>query len=531
MPVLPPGVSAAQFDAAVARFQSVVGNDWVFPTDADANLYRDAYTPFANEDEEYIPSGGIGPASVEEVQEIVQIANEFRIPLWPVSTGRNLGYGGAAPRMSGTMVLDLKRMNRVLEVDDTLAYAIVEPGVSYFEMFRYLRENGHRLWVDCADPGWGSVIGNALEHGVGHSPHRDHFDSHCGMELVLANGELMRTGMGALPDSPSWATFKYGFGPHISPMFGQSNFGIVTKMGMWLMPEPEASRNYLVSVPRDADLVPFVDTLSDLANRDVLHSSWSLGSPLMQSQVPEIRELVQANASTEILEAAGAGANVGYWGTRLRFYGAPEVIEAQWAYAQRRFLEAVPGAMFEDGYAYTFPVDPDTVEEPADDLFARAAIGIPNMAIFTFGGAARRPGHIFFSPIIPMSGRELVRAQGVFTQAYRDLGMNPPAAIGGWSWYKRNLVLLFNMPVSRDPEENRQMRANYRALVRVAAENGWGEYRTAPAFMDDIMAELSFGDNALRRFHETVKDAVDPNSILAPGKSGIWGQRYRRVQG
>lgn len=530
MPKLPPGVTARQFDDAVARLQSVVGSEWVFTTEQDANLYRDAYTPFFGEEEEYVPSGGIGPSSVEQVQEIVKIANELKIPLWPVSTGRNLGYGGAAPRMSGTMVLDLKRMNRVLEINDTLAYGLLEPGVSYFELYRYLRANNHKVWLDCADPGWGSVIGNALEHGVGHTPHRDHFDSHCGMELVLPSGEVLRTGMGALPNSPSWATFKYGFGPHVSPMFGQSNFGIITKMGMWLMPEPEAARNYLVAVPRQADLVPFVDTLSNLANRGILDSSWSIGSPLLSAQDPQIAELVRRGAAVEELERAGATANLGYWGTRLRFYGPPVIIDAQWKYVQERFSTAIAGAMFRAGASHTFPIDPDAVEEAPDDLFGKAAIGIPNMSIFNFGGASRSQGHIFFSPIIPMSGRELVRAQTVFTQAYKDLGMRPPAVIGGWSWYKRNLVLLFNMPISKEPAANQKMRENYRALVKVAAANGWGEYRTAPAFMDDIMNALSFNNHALRRFHETIKDAIDPNGILAPGKSGIWPKPYRQAR-
>jgi len=148
-------------------------------------------------------------------------------------------------------------------------------------------------------------------------------------------------------------------------------------------------------------------------------------------------------------------------------------------------------------------------------------------SIFNFGGAARSQGHIFFSPIIPMSGKELLRAQGVFTQAFKDLGMRPPGAIGGWSWYKRNLVLLFNMPITRDPVENRKMRENYRALVKISAANGWGEYRTAPAFMDDIAESFSYNNHALRRFQETIKDAIDPNGILAPGKSGIWPRQYR----
>ena len=78
------------------------------------------------------------------------------------------------------------------------AYALVEPGVSYFDLYRYIQERGLKVWIDCPDPGWGSVVGNALDHGVGYTfgQYRDHFGSHCGMEVVLPNGEKRRIGAG-----------------------------------------------------------------------------------------------------------------------------------------------------------------------------------------------------------------------------------------------------------------------------------------------------------------------------------------------
>jgi 4-cresol dehydrogenase (hydroxylating) len=84
----------------------------------------------------------------------MRIANEHRIPIYPVSTGRNLGYGGAAPVLSGSLVLDLKRMNRIIEVNEDLAYAIVEPGVSYFDLYRHLQDHKIKLWIDFPGPGW-----------------------------------------------------------------------------------------------------------------------------------------------------------------------------------------------------------------------------------------------------------------------------------------------------------------------------------------------------------------------------------------
>jgi 4-cresol dehydrogenase (hydroxylating) len=149
---VPPGVSERDFERAVARFRSVVGADWVFTSDEDVALYRDAYSPLVSEPEEKVASAAVAPESTEQVQAIVRIANEFRGPLYPISTGRNLGYGGSAPVLSGSVVLDLKRMNRILEVDERNAYALVEPGVSYFDLYRHVEERGLKLWIDCPDP-------------------------------------------------------------------------------------------------------------------------------------------------------------------------------------------------------------------------------------------------------------------------------------------------------------------------------------------------------------------------------------------
>ena len=75
-------------------------------------------------------SAAVAPSTLEQVQAVVRVANQYRVPLYPISTGRTLAYGGAAPVYSGSVVLDLKRMNRVLEVNQSNAYALVEPGAN-----------------------------------------------------------------------------------------------------------------------------------------------------------------------------------------------------------------------------------------------------------------------------------------------------------------------------------------------------------------------------------------------------------------
>jgi 4-cresol dehydrogenase (hydroxylating) len=171
MAALPPGVTAESFAATIKQFQAAIGVDWVMTGDEELFPYRDPFSLLHDLPNELLPGAAVGP--------------------------------DASPNLRGSVVLDLKRMNRVLEIDEERHFALVEPGVSYIDLYRHIQDRGLKLWVDTPDPGWGSPIGNSLDHGIGYTmgPYRDQFGASCGVEVVLPNGELMCTGMGALPGS------------------------------------------------------------------------------------------------------------------------------------------------------------------------------------------------------------------------------------------------------------------------------------------------------------------------------------------
>jgi 4-cresol dehydrogenase (hydroxylating) len=530
---LPPGVSERNFQRAISRFASVVGDEWVFTSDEDIALYRDAYSPLVGEAEEKVASAAVAPDSAEQVQEVVRIANEFRIPLYPISTGRNLGYGGSAPVLSGSVVLDLKRMNRILEVDERNAYALVEPGVSYFDLYRHIQDAGLKLWIDCPDPGWGSVIGNALDHGVGYTmnPYRDHFDAHCGMEVVTGGGELVRTGMGALPGSKTWQHFKYGFGPHIDGMFSQSNFGVVTKMGIWLMPEPEAYIEGTVEVFEHDDIIPLVDHMNYVMNTGLQNAGTNLQSPIRFAvgQDAELRAALASENPAEIakLNTFARERNVPFYSNVFKFYGPEEVVRAQWDYTKRR-LSSIPSARFQEGAFYRFPItdaEKAAARDPQD-------LGYPTLATFSIGARSRfgpaTRGHLGFSPVIPMTGEAVIESQRVFQRVLQEFGSDVALLVFPQSYHPRTFVILCMFYVMPDIATNQTIRRTFKRLVEVAAEHGWGEYRTHTAFMDDCVAAYSFNDHALLRLHETLKDAIDPNGILSAGRYGIWPKHLRQ---
>jgi hypothetical protein len=541
MAILPRGVSQSDFAAALRQFEAAIGKEWTFTSDEDVDLYRDAYSPFWGEEEERKASAAVAPASVEQVQAVMRIANQYKVPVYPISTGRNLGYGGSAPNYSGSVVLDLKRMNRVLEVNETNAYALVEPGVSYFDLYRHIQERKLKVWLDVPDPGWGSPLGNAMDRGGGYTMHeyRNHFDAHCGLEVVLANGDLLRTGMGALPGSKTWQQYKTGFGPWIDGIFSQSNFGVVTKMGFWLMPEPEAYFTGTVFAPKYNDLIALIETLNVLESGRVTNGMSDLSSPAMgmpaADDAPPIEPALAGviakaiDGSPAELDALAASRGKPVWSCTLKFYGPARVLPMQWEYCREKFAR-IPGVTFRDGELLRMPL----TEEQRKRVHG-VEFGLPSLSIFSIG--ARNPnnpnptnGHQWFSPIIPRSGEAVFEANRVFSKAGREHGLPVPPYSIPFTFWERSFLFLFGFPVTHDIEKNKRSRAAFKRLVEVAAEAGFGEYRTAPAYQDLIMSTYSFNNHALLRFHETLKDAVDPNGVISPGRYGIWPKHLRQVR-
>ena len=539
--VLPPNVSEADFNAALNEFRSAVGASWVFTSDDDVALYRDSYSIYWGEPEERVASAAVAPVKVEEIQQVVRTANKYKIPLYPISTGRNLTYGGSAPTMRGSVVVDLKRMNRVLEVDEKRAFALVEPGVSYFDLYHYIRERNLKLMIDVPDPGWGSPVGNSLDHGAGYTTahFRDHFGSHCGMEVVTPEGDLVRTGMGAVPNSETWQEFRYGAGPYIDGLFTQSNFGIVTKMGFWLMPMPETYLNGTITVPRYRDLDPLIQEVSyfeDLGLIGMPQYGSPVGGGFMAPPPPALLELMQNGwPSIDALENYVAAQKRPAWSVELNFYGPEETVRANWQAAKRRFAQSIPGAAFQDGELLTLPIPKEKEATQGD----KPRLGIPALEIFSI--TTRNPatnadpadGHADFFAYVPRKASAVWEAARVMYETYREMGV--PPMHGPFStpinYYSRCFIIATLVPTWRNAAKNAKSRELFAKVMDRCAEHGFGCYRTSPAFQDRLMSKYSFNNNALLRFHEKIKDSIDPNGIISPGRYGIWPAKMRGNRG
>jgi 4-cresol dehydrogenase (hydroxylating) len=159
--------------------------------------------------------------------------------------------------------------------------------------------------------------------------------------------------------------------------------------------------------------------------------------------------------------------------------------------------------------------------------------GIPSLKTFDLGpmfsyDGADVVGHVFFSPVIPRTGEAVIEAMNLFAAIGRKHNLPGPPMQLPSTIFERAFLFAVGLPVTRSPTVNAKLRGIIRELVAVSAERGWGEYRTAPAFYDLIMGTYSYNDHALREFLETVKDAVDPNGIMSPGRYGIRAHHARK---
>ena len=231
-----------------------------------------------------------------------------------------------------------------------------------------------------------------------------------------------------------------------------------------------------------------------------------------------------------------ADKGVAPWQLGLSFYGPMPVIEASWQYARSLYEKAIPGVRFEDVETLSFPLNQDQAEA----VKHKVLIGMPNMNVFSLGARSQTnpnpaDGHLLFSPMVPRTGDEVFKAQRIFTEGMREMGVDFPMAYGPFTapftWIPRVFALTTGLPVSRsDKAMNKLSRDTMSRLIAFGAEHGYGEYRTPPLFQDQVMGTYSFNDNILRRFCESLKDAIDPKGIIAPGRGGFWPKAMRKAE-
>ena len=499
------GVAADVIEA----FTDIVGAESVLLQSEQLAEFHDPYEgPDANT---HRPCLVIQPANITEIQACLRLANDLRVPLWTSSMGRNFGYGGSAPVVDMTVVMNLRRMNAIIEINADQGYALIEPGVTFFQLYEALRAQDVPLMMSVPDLGWGSMVANALQHGLGYNVMGDHASALCGLEVVLANGDVLRTGQGAIDGSPLWNTHKRGFGPSLDELFMQSNLGIVTKAGIRLAPRPETILCGTVQCQADDDIRALIDTMRPLLRDGVLQGvPMIVGTPNTPDGAP-----VEEGDTPFTLANLKKVLRPGRWNVRFGLYGRQAMVDARLAILKDALAD-IDGAVLEMR-SYPGDAGPDAVD-PRDYITA----GIPNMVLLDRLNAAFGPkfGHQDFSPVLPLTGQAGLDYDAIV----RDV-MAKYKLIGPVGMMLRDGSMTGASMIMFDKTDAAQV-AKTRAAVLELCERvrhmGCIPYRAHIAVVDKVAAMQDFNDGAMLRTVQTLKAALDPNGILAPGNHGIW---------
>jgi len=534
--------------AAVEELRAAIGAEHVCTSAADLDRYSRDTIPWDSR-----CAAVVYPGSAQEVSSVLKIANVHRLKVWPFSGGRNWGYSGTLAPEDGAVVMLLHRMNRIIEVNDELAYAVIEPGVTYEQLNAHLRQHGHKLWADCTDgSSQGSVLGNALDRGIGETPYGDHFGNLCGMEVVLPTGEVVRIGGG--DNGPkTWHLHKWGIGPYLEGMFTQSNFGVVTQAGLWLMPEPEAYNSYVFEVKDERHLPHVIDAFRQLALQGIVTTKLHMindfvsltvltqrieqhrtsGGHLTPEEIAELRRKYGVSPLT----CAG-----GIYGTRAQVRLQRSILKrALGRYGRLLFISDFALAVIEKVIAAswkspTLKAITETLAGTSLQILDsaphvhRILQGIPSDYFVKhayYRSRRHRPdnaidpardgcGLIWFAPILPFTSHDmlpfLARARRRFEEAGLDfwvamLLMNP-----------RSVTCLMNILYDKDdPEETRNAEGLYRGLLADMHTAGYQQYRAGLLAWSTVFTN-SVG---LRTLNSRIRAAIDPNNTVAPGRYGI----------
>jgi 4-cresol dehydrogenase (hydroxylating) len=539
--------SSFELRDAFLAFADVVGPDQVITEPA---VLREAETATFATDQR-VPLV-VKPANRGQVQSIMRIADRCRIPIYPISSGKNWGYGSRVPPADGSVLLDLSRMNQIFDFNEELAYVTLAPGVTQQQLYDFLAAKRSRLWMDAtgSSPEC-SIIGNAMERGFGHTPYSDHFSHVCGLEIVLPNGDCIETGFARLPATTAAPLYRWGVGPSLDGLFSQSNFGIVTRMTVWLMPAPEYFQAFFFRCDDAAQLPAVVDALRPLRLNGTLRSALHVGNdykvlngirqypweetggttPLRPSSMQHFRQQFQIGAWN------GGG---GLYGTRAQVKESERLLRRalRGKVSKLRFLDDRKldlAKQFSGTYRLLTGWDLSAAIELVRPVYGLLK-GMPSWK--PLAGAYWRKrmtppadanpdrdrcGLLWCAPVAPLQGSHAQRLSQLSSELLLAHGFEPMLSMTLVT--ERALTCVISIIYDREVpgEDERAMRC-YRELLSRLISAGYPSYRLGI----QSMQEMDTGDSYAELF-QRLKSAIDPNAILAPGRyQPAW--RYRQPQ-
>jgi FAD/FMN-containing dehydrogenase len=485
------------------------------------------------------------PIERAQVQRIVQIAAQQRVPLYPISTGHNWGYGCALPARDDCVLLDLSALQQIIDFDPELGTVTLEPGVTQGMLAVFLERERQPFLVPVTGAGpTCSLVGNALERGYGITPFADHFGAVLSLEAVLPDGRVYRRALAERGGAPIDKVFKWGTGPYVDGLFTQGAFGVVTSMTIALARRPETIKAFVFGTDEGTPLDRLVSDIREILRRFPgavggvnlmnAHRVLAMAVPYPRDQLGDDGLIPE----TTVLELARRH-QVTRWTVFGTLYGTRRVVRAVQAEVRslvrsyaRRLLVVSPEAA--GGLVRIADMLPG---EKARALARRARVlasglelvaGRPSetalpLAYWKGGkappaGVPRDPardgcGLIWYAPLVPMKP-ETVRTYVEFvTRVMRAHRIEPLVTLTSLSerCFDSSVPLLFDR---ESPTETEAAQRCYEALLEEGRTLGFLPYRVAIQGMD----WLTRGPSTYWDVVAELKAALDPAGILAPGR-------------
>ena len=443
------------------------------------------------------PVGAVLPKDVEQLRTVLSAAAERGVSLWILP---NLAANGGVVNAStdkDVLVVDQSRMNNIVEVNSKGAYALVEPGVSYTQLNEYLEENKTGLWVDCDRNGLNSVAGSITAREFGYTAYGDHTMMQCGMEVMLADGGLVRLGMGAMPNSNTWQLAKYAYGPYLDGLFTQSNLGVVTKMGVWLMPAPPAYQPFAVTLEAVSDMAQAVEILRSFKVNVIIPNTVVISNPLLDVSPFRSRQ-DYADGTTVDMERLRTDYGLGLWTLYGALYNTPPNVDVLWPMVQGAFA-GIGGARV---------IDLKTqATNPVFSNRERMMRGQPSTE-FNNPGNWSGHSHLYAGFVAPVDGRQVLKMNKLVSDTLQQRGFDYLTEYAvGWRSIIQRVYLTY-----QDAARDRAI-ACLDALIDTMTDRGFGVSHISTGHLDRALA--SYDNAGMSELRTRLKQALDPGNLFA----------------
>jgi len=269
------------------------------------------------------PSVVVLPETTREVKALLQVASRKKIPVTPLSRGSNIA--GMATPMQGGIVADLRRMNKIHEINVDGAYAVIEPGVTFHELSSAVKEKGFICHLPTASGG-GSPMANYLMRPSGNLSAKWDPDPILSLEVVLPGGEIIKTGSATF-ETAGWRS-RYSPFSDLTGLFTCSygTLGIVTKAAVKIFDRGEEEKVLLTTFN---DFKPALEYMKTITRRNLADSTtfWTWGWNMFHDMVLSRSNTMPPEMMKSDQRTPPSGIPFGINSARLSGY--KKVVEAQ----------------------------------------------------------------------------------------------------------------------------------------------------------------------------------------------------------